>query len=330
MAASLSLVLLSGFAPPSAAQSLKGSPRSLDIQNQMARLHDFSYLANAGQVKRFVENGYLVRVHGNLNFRVHKHVSFPYARKAVRKFLHRLGAQYRSACGRQLVVTSLTRPYTHQPRNASSESVHPTGMAVDLRLSRSSRCRAWLEQVLLSLERAGVVEATRERWPPHYHVVVFPEPYVKYVARITGPEESAEEPTDAVQVASQQPEPVADKAPAASPEKPASEATVTRTYHVQRGDSLWGIARASGVTVTDLWIANGLDSSRIKPGQELRIPQPGERLSADGFDYRVQRGDSLWEIAQSHSTSVSQIRQVNGLKSDRLQPGQVITVPTGS
>jgi len=311
-AAVLGVFLMSSWAPPAVAQSLRGSARSLEVQNQMARLHGYTYLASAGQLRRFIQRGYLVRVQGNRDFRVHRHVSFPYARPAVRTFLQRLGKQYRRACGKQLVVTSLTRPHTHQPRNASSESVHPTGMAVDLRRSRSSHCRAWLERVLLSLERQGVLEATREKWPPHYHVVVFPRHYEKHVARLTRPEKA--------------PKPALAAAAAGS----ASGATVVRTYHVKPGDSLWRIARATGVTVTDLRVANGLSSTRIHAGQPLRIPGAGERLTADGYDYRVQHGDSLWEIAQAHSTSVNRIRSVNGLRSDRLQPGQVLTLPSGS
>jgi LysM repeat protein len=41
---------------------------------------------------------------------------------------------------------------------------------------------------------------------------------------------------------------------------------------VGRGDSLWGIAKRHGVTVSGIKQANGIQSSRIKPGQVLAIP----------------------------------------------------------
>ena len=100
----------------------------------------------------------------------------------MKTFIERLSEQYRAACGERLVVTSLTRPITRQPPNASVISVHPTGMAADLRRSDSSGCRQWLETVLLDLEGKGVIEATREQYPPHYHVAVFPNPYLQYLA----------------------------------------------------------------------------------------------------------------------------------------------------
>lgn len=168
-----------------AAQSLRGSPATVERQNLAAERHDFTFLSDRAHVRRFVDAGFLVRVRGDANFRLKHPGWFPYARPEVRLFLERLGRQYRDACGEQLVVTSLTRPRSRQPRNAHPRSVHPTGMAVDLRRSSNRSCRRWLEDVLLRLEREELVEAVRERWPPHYHVAVFPEPYADYVARST-------------------------------------------------------------------------------------------------------------------------------------------------
>ncbi|NIP81786.1 MAG: LysM peptidoglycan-binding domain-containing protein, partial [Gemmatimonadetes bacterium] len=186
-----------------------------------------------------VARGYLVPVPGNDNYLLAR-VSFPYARPEVKMFLERLSAQYRAACKEPLVVTSLTRPRNRQPNNASSRSVHPTGMAVDIRRSNQRSCRRWIEDTLLSLEQAGVVEATRERRPPHYHVAVFPRQYGRYVAAL--PDKSLPTPTEVIH------------------------------YRVRRGDSLWSIARNYGIDVDSLKEVNNLPGSRIYAGQTLRIP----------------------------------------------------------
>lgn len=219
---------------PLAAQSLRGSKASLDLQNRVAAEHDFTYLGSRAQMQRFVEAGYLVRVRSNGDYRL-KRESPAYARPEVVLFIERLGKQYHRACGQQLVVTSLTRPKSRQPRNASSRSVHPTGMAVDLRRTNNRGCRGWLEGTLLYLEGEGVIEATRESRPPHYHIAVFPDQYARYVEARAG-----------------LPPP--------------------NTYRVQRGDSLWVIARRTGSSVPQLLAANGLKGSRIYAGQVLRIP----------------------------------------------------------
>ena len=43
-------------------------------------------------------------------------------------------------------------------------------------------------------------------------------------------------------------------------------------YRVQRGDSLWLIARRYGTTVARIKEENGLTSSKLMPKQVLRIP----------------------------------------------------------
>ena len=220
-----------------AAQSLRGSAKSLDVQTEQAEEHDFTFLLGTAQVHRFVDAGLLVAVDGNRNYSL-KDVSFPFARPEAKLFIERLAGQYRQACGEPLVVTSLTRPESHQPRNASDRSVHPTGMAIDLRRPRGA-CRRWLERTLLSLEKQAVLEATAERSPPHYHVAVFPTQYAAYVNRLGA--------------------------------RAGGTMSPGRVYTVRRGDTLWGIARRHGTSATALRRSNGLPSTQIYPGQRLAV-----------------------------------------------------------
>lgn len=247
-----------------AAQSLKGSRSSVDRQARAAVEHDFTFLTTGQRVREFADKGFLVRVRPGADVELHG-VSYPYARPEVALFVERLGSQYHAACGERLVVTSLTRPTTRQPRNASERSVHPTGMALDIRYARSASCRKWLEGVLLSLEKQGVVEATRERFPPHYHVAVFPRQYRAYVDGLAK--------GGTTRVASAAPTRAASTAPTrvASAASPA-ESTVA-PYRVRRGDSLWTIARAHGTTVDELRSRNNLRNSRIFAGQVLEVPR---------------------------------------------------------
>ncbi len=262
------LFLLSGVSGLDA-QALKGSRTAMKKQNSVAQTQDYSFLRTAGDVRYFVEKGLLVPVEGTSTLKL-ADVSFPYTRPAVKTFIDRLAPQYKSACGEKLVVTSLTRPLSRQPSNASDLSVHPAGMALDLRSSRRTSCRRWLENTLLSLEAKGVLEATRERRPAHYHVAIFPAPYLKYVSQLTGDKKLAERTTQTKGI----------KLASASKPNYASVIPVSSgsDYKVRPGDSLWTIAKKHGVTVADLKQANGLRSSTIRPGQTLVIPgHEGER-----------------------------------------------------
>ena len=292
-----------------AAQGLRGSRGSLDLQNRVARDHDFSFLRTPSQVQRFVTAGYLVRVTSNADFELHE-VSHPYARAEVRLFVERLAAQYRRACGDRLVVTSLTRPDSEQPRNASDLSVHPTGMAVDLRLSTNRACRSWLEGVLVDLERARVIEATRERRPAHYHIAVFPRSYARYVeSRPSTTQRTASISGEA-------------RTQGAGPPSP-------MRYRVRRGDSLWSIARRYGTTIARIQSQNALASSRIYSGQVLEI-SVSDGIASAPIRYHVRAGDSLWNIARKHGTTVAAIRSTNALASSRILPGQVLDVPVSN
>lgn len=151
-------------------------------QHEVAKNAELTFLRTVGQVYDFVVKERLELVTSTNDLTVSK-VSFPYVRPIVKQFIDRLAAQYHAATGEKLVITSLTRPTSRQPRNASPLSVHPAGIAVDFRVPAQANNRFWLEATLLMLETEEVLDVTRERRPPHYHVAVFPEQYETYLAR---------------------------------------------------------------------------------------------------------------------------------------------------
>ena len=167
------------------AQSLKGSRSSIDKQYRTAVSYGLTFVKTASGLNSAISSNRLTRVSPDRYMDLHK-VSYPYAVPGTRLFLSRLSSQYYNSCGEKLTVTSLLRPRDRQPANSVAHSIHPTGMAVDLRVPKSAKCRAWLENTLLSLERERVVDVTRERYPPHYHVAVYAEHYETRVAALTG------------------------------------------------------------------------------------------------------------------------------------------------
>jgi len=119
------------------------------------------------------------------------------------------------------------------------------------------------------------------------------------------------------------------------------------SYTVQKGDSLWNIARKNGVTVTALAEANGISkNSVLKVGQSLQIPAAttapvtsmgNSHMSSHdnaapvgaGSTYVVKAGDSLGKIAKRSGTSVRAIKANNNLHSDTIRVGQKLKIPGG-
>jgi LysM repeat protein len=285
-------------------------------QNLIAQDHDFTFLRTSAQIHRFAESGYLERMRGNADYELAA-VSHPYARPAVKLFVERLSAQYRSACGEKLVVTSLTRPVQEQPRNASDLSVHPAGMAVDMRISRKRSCVRWLEKTLLSLEKQGVLDVTRERRPPHYHVALFPQPYTRYVASIAG--------RSAVQLASAQPKPQA-KPPASSTPSRSVAAAEAPAAEVPAAEASAAEASLDDAADLERELEVALDSKNAA-GPQLVTANVAPDAADEVGTYRVNRGDSLWSIARRHNTTVDALKNMNSLKDSYIMAGQIITVP---
>ena len=193
---SLALMLLP--ASLAFASELRGSRASMVRQHHIAVEENFTFLRTAKQLHEFVHDDRLEQVSSTNDLVVATGVSYAYTRPIVKQFVDRLAAEYHVATGERLVVTSLTRPESEQPRNASPLSVHPAGMAVDFRVPDAREKRAWLEQRLLSLEDKGVLDVTREVYPPHYHVAVFPEQYEAFAKTLPSIETAPTTPNTTV------------------------------------------------------------------------------------------------------------------------------------
>jgi hypothetical protein len=187
----LALALTGAVAGEASASSLRGSRAAMVEQNLVAQAHGLPFYRTPADIQEGVRAGELVELRGDENYDVADFVSHPFAHPAAVLFVERLAAQYRAECGQKLVVTSAVRPSNGQPRNAHALSVHPAGMAIDLRVSDRAECRQFLEAELLSLEAQGLLNGIREFRPPHYHVAIFPAQYIAYATPLMAAEAKA-------------------------------------------------------------------------------------------------------------------------------------------
>ena len=95
-------------------------------------------------------------------------------------------------------------------------------------------------------------------------------------------------------------------------------------YTVQKGDSLWKIAKEYNLSVDDIVDFNGLTSLNLKIGDILKIPTTA--VTSNDV-YIVQNGDSLWSIARKFNVTVDELKNKNGLTSNLLSIGQELIIP---
>ncbi|PKI93341.1 peptidoglycan-binding protein LysM [Actinomycetales bacterium SN12] len=123
---------------------------------------------------------------------------------------------------------------------------------------------------------------------------------------------------------------------APAPATPAAPAT-SASHTVVPGDTVFGIAKRYGTTVSAIMSINGLGgSAMITPGQILRIaatpaaaapatPAPAPPAAAAPAAHTVAAGDTLYGIARKYGTSVGVLLQANGLgEGSIIYPGQAL------
>lgn len=111
--------------------------------------------------------------------------------------------------------------------------------------------------------------------------------------------------------------------------------TETIVYTVKKGDNLSLIADKNKVTIADLKQWNDLSNNNVQAGDKLKIQKTSETVVEvskkknkfqEQKSYIVQKGDSLFIISQKHKTTVAEIKKLNDLKDENIQPGMKLKV----
>lgn len=118
---------------------------------------------------------------------------------------------------------------------------------------------------------------------------------------------------------------------------PATSVAFSGTHEVRKGDTLGGIAAQYGTTIDLLQRENRLSGTTVVIGQKLKVPAgkpqaPSETRSElpeyTVVSYTVRNGDTLSDICLAHGCTLDELRQVAGLKNDRITAGSTLNVPS--
>lgn len=128
--------------------------------------------------------------------------------------------------------------------------------------------------------------------------------------------------------------------------KESNEAVAEATYVVEKGDNLTQIAQKHNLTVAQLKELNKLEHENLQLGQKLLVKAMENQEVAEAEtaketakkeqrqkeydrikEYVVQKGDSLMSISKKHpGSSVAEIKKLNNIKSDNIQPGMKLKI----
>jgi LysM repeat protein len=140
----------------------------------------------------------------------------------------------------------------------------------------------------------------------------------------------------------------------AAPKKKAKHASTLRTHTIEKGDTLFKIARDNHITIDALKQHNHISSDRaLKLGQVLTLPEPAPKednptrtlaqadttsqekpltiasvLESTGTTHTIKKGDTLYKIAKANGTTIKALKEANEISSTkRLKLGQVLVIP---
>ncbi|MFP4370344.1 MAG: LysM peptidoglycan-binding domain-containing protein [Candidatus Kapaibacterium sp.] len=119
------------------------------------------------------------------------------------------------------------------------------------------------------------------------------------------------------------------------------------THKIARGETLRKLSSEYGIPMNDIIAMNNLSGyrTRLRIGEELRIPLNKEKgaseLTGDEIADRlsgkdkeplvhvVKKGESLYAVARKYGKRLSEIKALNGLRTDRLRIGQELLIKEG-
>lgn len=128
--------------------------------------------------------------------------------------------------------------------------------------------------------------------------------------------------------------------------EPAPLAPTAQDYTIQKGDSFYTIGKKFNVSIKAIQAANPtVNPSKLQINQKIVIPPQAAPTGSPSLapggatpapvesgeqNYTVKSGDSLTKIAKDHGTTVTALRKLNKLTTDKIKVGDKLKIPARS
>ena len=93
-------------------------------------------------------------------------------------------------------------------------------------------------------------------------------------------------------------------------------------YIVQKGDTLYNIAKKYQTTWQELMRVNNMTSTLLRIGKQLIVPGNGNNK----INYYVEDDDTLFNIARKFGMDMNEIKRLNNLNTDDVILGQMLII----
>ena len=98
-------------------------------------------------------------------------------------------------------------------------------------------------------------------------------------------------------------------------------------HTIEKGQSLYSIAKMYNVTTNDIIRLNPGCDEKIYAGQAIKIPKGKESQKGETF-HTIQAGETLYKLTTIYNISAKAICEANpGLSAENFRIGQVILIP---
>jgi len=111
-----------------------------------------------------------------------------------------------------------------------------------------------------------------------------------------------------------------------------NESTKYNIHKIEKGETLFSIASKYNTSIENIKQINQMANDSIKIGQEIKIPidtsflQNNQNNEDNYTFYTIQKGDTVWSIANKHNMELNELLKINNLANTNVVPGQKIKV----
>lgn len=92
-------------------------------------------------------------------------------------------------------------------------------------------------------------------------------------------------------------------------------------YIVNKGDTLYNIAKRYGITWQELMNVNYLDNTMLSIGKQLIVPG-----NANELHYYAEKGDTLDSISRKFNMNTNSLKELNNLNCDDIIEGELLKI----